>query len=74
MAKTSTPTPDLQNRPNQDGRDRDARKDRRPVPGAGDEPRGVEPRIADDDKKARSGTTDEPIRNTPPFGDYDDIR
>jgi hypothetical protein len=74
MAKTSTPTPDLQNRPNQDGRDRDLRKDRRPVPGAGGEPRDIEPGIADADKKIRSGTTDEVVRNTPPFGDYDDIR
>jgi len=74
MVKTSTPTPDLQNRPNQDGRDRDLRKDRRPMPGAGDEPRDVEPRIADADKTIRSGTPDEKVRNTPPFGDYDDIR
>jgi hypothetical protein len=61
-------------RPNQDGRDRDLRKDRRPVPGAGGEPRDIEPGIADADKKIRSGTTDEVVRNTPPFGDYDDIR
>jgi hypothetical protein len=73
MVKTSAPTPDLHNRPNQDGRDRNLRKDRRPMPGAGDEPRGVEADIADADRKVRSGTTDEKVRNTPPFGDYDDI-
>lgn len=73
MAKTSTPTPDMQNRPNQDGRDRDLRKDRKPVPGAGGEPRDVQHDIADADRKARTGTTDERVRNTPPFGDYDDL-
>jgi hypothetical protein len=74
MVKTPAPTPDLQNRPNQDGRDRDLRRDRRPMPGAGDEPRGIQSDIADADSKVRSGTTDETVRNTPPFGDYDDIR
>jgi hypothetical protein len=73
MVKTSPPTPDLQNRPNQDGRDRDRRKDRRPMPGAGGEPSGIDEHIADADKQARGGTTDERVRNTPPYGDYDDI-
>ena len=66
--------PDTQNVPNVDGRDRDLRKDRSPVPGAGDEPRGIDRDIADADKKVRTGQTDEPVRNTPPFGDDDDLR
>lgn len=74
MVKTAAPTPDLLNRPNQDGRDRNLRKDRRPMPGAGDEARGIENDIADADKKIRSGTAEELVRNTPPYGDYDDIR
>ncbi len=74
MANPSMPPPDLQNRPNQDGWDRDARKDRAPVPGAGGEPRGVQTDIADAEKKARTGKSDEPVRDTPPFGDFDDLR
>ena len=74
MVKTTPPTPDLQNRANQDGRDRDLRRDRRPVPGAGGEPRDIQADIADADKQIRSGSTDERVRNNPPFGDYDDIR
>lgn len=27
--------------------------------------------VADADKKARTGTESEPVRNTPPFGDWD---
>jgi len=38
----------------------------------GQEPRGVERGIADADKKARTGKTDEPIRNTPPAGAWND--
>jgi hypothetical protein len=72
MAKPSIP--DQQNRPNQDGRDRDLRKDRSPVPGAGGEPREILPDIADADTKARTGKKDEQLRNTPPFGDFDDLR
>jgi hypothetical protein len=63
-------TPDVHNVPDQDGRDRNVRKDRRPVPGAGGEPRGVEPHIADADKAVRTGSTKETVRDTPPFGDY----
>jgi Raf kinase inhibitor-like YbhB/YbcL family protein len=37
-----------------------------------DEPRGVERHIADADKIARTGSKDEPVRNTPPRGDWDD--
>jgi hypothetical protein len=36
------------------------------------ESRESQPDIANDDKKARSGTEAEPVRNTPPFGDWDD--
>lgn len=72
MANEPRPTPDTNNVPDADGRDRNLRKNRRPMPGAGDEPRGVERDIADADKKVRTGSTDEPLRNTPPFGDYED--
>jgi hypothetical protein len=36
------------------------------------EPRGVEKGIADPDKAARTGSTDEPVRNTPPAGAWND--
>jgi hypothetical protein len=36
------------------------------------EPRGVQPGIADADKIARTGTADEPVRNTPPAGKWND--
>ncbi len=36
------------------------------------EPDGVDTGIADADKKARSGTVSEPIRNTPPAGAWND--
>jgi hypothetical protein len=36
------------------------------------EPRGIEKGIADADKKARAGTTQEPLRNTPPAGAWND--
>jgi hypothetical protein len=74
MAKPSMPIPDTQNRPNQDGRDRDVRKDRSAVPGAGGEPRDVQPDLADADKKTRTGKDDEPVRNQPPFGEFDELR
>lgn len=70
MADEQRPTLDTHNVPDADGRDRNIRKDRRPVPGAGGEPRGVEHKIADADKKVRTGSTNEAVRNTPPFGDY----
>jgi hypothetical protein len=35
------------------------------------ERRGVDERIADADKLARTGRRQESVRNTPPFGDYD---
>jgi hypothetical protein len=64
--------PDTNNVPNAGDRDRNLRKNRRPMPGAGDEPRGVDHDIADADKKVRTGSSDERLRNTPPFGDFED--
>ncbi len=74
MAKPSMPIPDSQNRPNQDGRDRNLRKDRSPVPGAADEAPEIERDLADADKRARTGNPDEPARNSPPFGEFDDLK
>jgi len=37
-----------------------------------EEPRGIEKGIADADKKARTGTVQEPVRNTPPAGAWND--
>jgi hypothetical protein len=42
----------------------------RPPPGQ--EPRGIEKRIADADKVSRTGSTEEPVRNTPPAGAWND--
>lgn len=72
MANEHRSAPDTDPVPNATGRDRNLRKDRRPMAGAGDEPWGVESDIADADKKARTGSTQEPVRNTPPFGDFED--
>jgi hypothetical protein len=36
------------------------------------ERRGIDEHIADSDKLARTGKRQESVRNTPPFGDYDD--
>jgi len=47
--------------------------------GAGPQPGGVhkrgevQPGIADADKKARTGSAAEPVRNTPPAGDWNDV-
>lgn len=38
----------------------------------GQEPRGVQAGIADADKKARTGSTEERVRNTPPAGAWND--
>lgn len=38
----------------------------------GREPRGVQKGIADADKKMRTGSTEEPVRNTPPAGAWND--
>jgi hypothetical protein len=72
MANQHTPTLDTNNVPDAEGRDRDLRRNRKPMAGAGDEPRGVEKDIADADKKARTGSPWEPVRDTPPFGDFDE--
>ncbi len=37
-----------------------------------EEPRGIERGIADADKEARSGSKQEPVRNTPPAGAWND--
>ncbi len=36
------------------------------------EPRGIQKGIADADKAARTGSTEEPVRNTPPAGAWND--
>ena len=36
------------------------------------EHRGIDEHIADADKVARTGKPQESVRNTPPFGDYDE--
>ena len=49
------------------------------APGAGPQPGGmhnrgeVQPGIADADKKARTGSEHERVRNTPPAGDWNDV-
>jgi len=70
MATEHRPTLDTNNVPDAEGRDRNLRKDRRPMPGAGEEERGIDRSIADADKTVRTGSTDETVRDTPPFGDY----
>jgi hypothetical protein len=37
-----------------------------------EEPRGIERGIADADKRARTGSKNEPVRNTPPAGAWND--
>ena len=64
MADEKRPALETNNVPDQDGRDRNLRKDRRPMTGAGDEPRGVVRDIADADKKVRTGSAGEAVRNT----------
>ena len=72
MANEQRPTLDTNNVPDADGRNRDLRKNRRPMAGAGNEPSGVERDIADADKTARTGSSDETPRDTPPFGEHDE--
>jgi hypothetical protein len=36
------------------------------------ERRGIDKHVTDADKIARTGDPNEPVRNTPPFGDYDE--
>jgi hypothetical protein len=72
MASQQRPPLDTNNVPDADGRDRNLRKNRRPVPGAGAEERDVDRNIAEADKKARTGSTEESVRDTPPFGEFDE--
>jgi hypothetical protein len=72
MANEQKPTLDTHNVPDADGRDRNLRKNRRPMPGAGDEPQGVERDIAAADKEARTGSAEESVRDTPPFAEFDE--
>jgi hypothetical protein len=59
-----------QNRPHQDDERRDeSGKGIRREPR---EPRGIQSGIADADKLARVGTADEPVRNTPPAGEWNE--
>jgi hypothetical protein len=53
-----------------DGRDNRTRKEPRTPDSR--EPRGIENEIAEADKKARTGSKDEPVRNTPPAGAWND--
>jgi hypothetical protein len=57
-------------RPSQDEAPDEPEQHRRMPPGR--ESRGVDHGIADADKCARVGKNEEPVRNTPPFGDWDD--
>ena len=72
MANSQKPGPDLNNVPNAQGRDRNLRKDRRPMPGAGEEERGIDRDIAEADKQARTGSKDETVRDTAPYPDFAD--
>jgi hypothetical protein len=60
-----------QNRPNQDT-DPEITDTDEPRRAPGGEPRGVQKHIADADKVARTGKQDEPVRNTPPSGEWND--
>jgi hypothetical protein len=49
-----------------------------PLPSMGGAPGGrkagtTQPGIADADKRARTGRSDEPVRNTPPAGSWNDV-
>lgn len=70
MANEQRPTPETTNVPDAEGRDRDLRKNRRPVPGAGEEQRGIDSDIAAADKRVRTGASEEAVRDTAPFGDF----
>jgi hypothetical protein len=37
------------------------------------EPGGKHPGIADEDKRVRTGRVDEPVRDTPPAGSWNDV-
>ncbi len=80
-ARQSMPVPDAsprsraldreQHYPNET-EERSAAKQRLNDTGTGCEPVGVEPDIADADKTARTGGSQDRVRNTPPFGDWDE--
>jgi len=59
--------------------DKSRRRDARDKAGKGprsvesEEPRGIEKGIAEADKKARTGSGNERVRNTPPAGTWNDI-
>jgi NADPH:quinone reductase-like Zn-dependent oxidoreductase len=59
-----------------DAPETEARKHRDSASGRGSaierEPQGVQAHIADADKRARTGNTHEPVRNTPPAGAWND--
>lgn len=42
------------------------------APPLGPEPQGIQKGIADADKRARTGSTEEAVRNTPPAGAWND--
>jgi hypothetical protein len=44
-----------------------------PRPGEVHKRGAVQPGIADADKRARTGSDREPVRNTPPAGDWNDV-
>ena len=52
--------------------ERNAAEQRLNDTGTGSEPAGVEMNIAQADKAARTGGSQERVRNTPPFGDWDE--
>jgi hypothetical protein len=69
--ETRAEAPPPRNRPNQD--EERGRVEGRPSEGGiGQEPRGVQEHIADDDKLARTGSVDEKVRDTPPAGEWND--
>jgi len=43
-----------------------------PASAESEEPRGIDQGVADADKKVRTGSTDEDVRNTPPAGAWND--
>ena len=59
------------NRPIQDD-DRDESEHPLAPRPVGREPRGIDAGIADADKRARVGSDQEPVRNTPPAGEWND--
>jgi hypothetical protein len=50
----------------------DRKRRREPASTESEEPRGIDRGVADADKKTRTGSPDEPVRNTPPAGAWND--